>query len=80
MNEASISQRLQQCFQAIFPNLKQADIASASPETVPDWDSVAQVTLISIIQEEFAVVLPEEKYGEMLSFEAWCTYLQTPGG
>jgi len=77
MSEASISQRLQQCFQAVFPNLKQADIATASSETVVDWDSIAQVTLISVVEEEFAVVLPEEKYGEMVSFEVLDTYLET---
>jgi len=80
MNEASIRRRLQQCFQAVFPRLKQADIATASSETVSDWDSVAQVTLISVVEEEFAVVLPEEEYGEMLSFEAWYTYLEKPRG
>ena len=80
MNEASISQRLQQCFQAVFPTLTQADIATASSETVSDWDSVAQVTLISVVEEEFAVVLPEEKYDEMLSFEAWSRYLEAPRG
>jgi acyl carrier protein len=80
MNEASISLRLQKCFQAVFPNLEQADIATASSETVSDWDSVAQVTLISVVEEEFAVVLPEEKYGEMLSFKVWCTYLETLRG
>jgi len=77
MNEPSISQRLQQCFQAVFPNLKQPELATASSETLSDWDSVAQVTLISVVEEEFAVVLPEEKYGEMLSFEAWQAYLET---
>ena len=77
MSEASISERLQQCFQAVFPNLKQANIATASSETVADWDSVAQVTLISVVEEEFGVVLPQEKYGEMLSFEAMYICLET---
>ena len=80
MTEASISQRLQQCFQAVFPSLTEREIAAASSETVSDWDSVAQVTLISVVEEEFAVVVPEEKYGEMLSFGAWRAYLETPRG
>ena len=80
MNEAPISQRLQQCFQAVFPNLTQLDMASASTASVPDWDSVAQVTLISVVEEEFAVVLPEETYGELLSFKAWSGYLETLRG
>ena len=80
MTEASISQRLNQCFQAIFPNLTEPEIAAASSETVSDWDSVAQVTLISVVEEEFGVVVPEEKYGEMLSFQAWRAYLETPRG
>ena len=78
MDEVSIRQRLEDCFQAVFPELNQTDIATATPETVPDWDSVAQVTLISLVEEEFAVQLTEDEYGEMLSFEAWYAYLKRP--
>jgi acyl carrier protein len=80
MSEASISQRLQLCFQAVFPKLRQPDIGHASSETVPDWDSVAQVTLISVVEEEFAMVVPETEYGDLLSFEAWSAYLETLQG
>jgi acyl carrier protein len=79
MDKALINQRLQHCFQAVFPNLGQPDIATASTETVGDWDSVAQVTLISVVEEEFAIVLPEEEYVQLLSFKAWSAYLEKAG-
>jgi acyl carrier protein len=78
MSDASIRQRLQQCFQAVFPDLKQTE--NASTETVSKWDSVAQVTLASVVEEEFGVVIPDEKYAELLSFEAWAAYLETLPG
>jgi acyl carrier protein len=80
MSEPSLDQRLGQCFQAVFPTLKTADLAAASTETLPDWDSVAQVTLISVVEEEFAVIIPEERYGELISFGAWSACLETLRG
>ncbi len=77
MSEVSTRHRLQQCFQAVFPNLREPDLAMASTETLSDWDSIAQVTLISVVEEEFAVVIPEETYGELLAFPAWLSYLET---
>ena len=76
MSEASTHQLLVQCFQAVFPNLKEPNIVTASSETVSDWDSVAQVTLISVVEEEFGVILPEEQYAELMSFAAWSAYLE----
>jgi acyl carrier protein len=80
MSEASTQQRLAQCFQAVFPNLSASEIAGASTDTVSDWDSVAQVTLISVVEEEFGVMLAEERYGELISFPAWCGHLETLQG
>jgi acyl carrier protein len=77
MSEASTQQRLAQCFQAVFPDIPVSEIAGASADTVSDWDSVAQVTLVSVVEEEFGVMLAEERYGELLSFSAWCEHLET---
>lgn len=79
MSEAS-TQQLIQCFQAVFPNLSASEITGASTDTVADWDSVAQVTLISVVEESFGVMLAEERYGELTSFSAWREHLETLRG
>ena len=80
MSEVTTSEKLQESFLAVFPNVKPTDVATLSAETFSDWDSVAQVTLISVLEEEFGFVLPEEKCGELLSFQAWRKYLESLPG
>ncbi|HWH57905.1 MAG TPA: acyl carrier protein [Terriglobales bacterium] len=52
--------RLTACFAAVLPELNPAQIAGATAASVPNWDSVATVTLLAVIEEEFGVSLAEE--------------------
>lgn len=76
MSDISITQRVQHCFQAVFPNLREPEIAAASVDTVPEWDSVAMITLMTVIEEEFHVTLDFEELEELRSFEAINAALQ----
>ena len=49
-----VETRLVGCFQAVFPDLADADIRKASQETMDQWDSVAAITLVNVIEEEFS--------------------------
>src|SRR5947209_3330259 len=40
--------RLERCFALTFPRLEPSQYATASAETMADWDSVAQVTLLTV--------------------------------
>lgn len=62
-------ERLIECFRIVFPNLKTDEILRASTTSVADWDSLATVTLISVIEEEFDITIMPEEYDEMVSFE-----------
>jgi acyl carrier protein len=64
-------ERLILCFKKVFPNLSRADILSASQDSISSWDSIAHVTLISLIGEEFGVDLDFEDFDEATSFEAF---------
>ena len=77
MSEASTHQRLLECLRAVFPGDKDDVLATASATTHPDWDSVAQVTLITLVEEEFKISVQEDQYGELTSFEAMLAYLET---
>jgi acyl carrier protein len=50
-----IEQRLMGCFEAVFPRLSREEIVNATPESVAQWDSIATVTLSSVIEEEFGL-------------------------
>ena len=61
--------RLIECFASVFPDLKTAEIPHASTATVPEWDSVASATLVSVVEEEFGVSLDLDELEGLTSFE-----------
>lgn len=68
--------RLAKCFLAVFPELKPEDVTLAAPTTVTDWDSVASVNLLTVIEEEFGVQVDFTDVLETLSYEQLCVYLE----
>jgi acyl carrier protein len=70
-----ISARLTRCFLAVFPNLGAHRITSASVETVEAWDSIAAITLVSAIEEEFQIEFPTDVLEDLVSFPAILDYL-----
>ena len=67
--------RLAACFAAVFPELSPAEIAAATPERVAAWDSIANVTLLAVIEEEFARAIAPEDLDALTSFAALHAYL-----
>ena len=51
MNE--FQDRLERYFAAVFSNLPEAQIRSASAESEKGWDSAASAALITVIEEGF---------------------------
>ena len=64
-----IQGRLTSCFATVFPSLSEGEIQRASHSSVANWDSLATVTLVSVIEEEFSVAIPPEDFEYMISFE-----------
>lgn len=69
-------ERLVKCFAAIFPTLSEEEIQRAATNAVEDWDSLSNVTLIGVIEEEFNTSIAAEDYEHLLSFEATLHYLK----
>ena len=42
---------------------------NASPETLPKWDSLGHLNLITSIEEEFGITLDDEQISEMLNYK-----------
>ena len=66
---ATNSERLTHCFQTVFPSLSPSEIPTASKAAVPEWDSVAQITLLTVVEEEFDIQFKPEELELLVSFD-----------
>jgi acyl carrier protein len=73
MSDAKV--RLTKCFAAVFPDLSEDQIHQATPTKVAVWDSLASITLISVIEEEFGVEIDPEDIEHLVSFESVLDYV-----
>jgi acyl carrier protein len=63
-----IDERVTRCFSNVFPDLPEREIPKASTASLAAWDSVAHVTLLSSIAEEFGLTFELEDYEELVSW------------
>ena len=64
----NVTEKLAKCFALVFPSLKPDQIPSASAENLSEWDSIAQVNLLSVIGEEFEMDIDFEEFEGATSF------------
>jgi acyl carrier protein len=68
-------QRLIKVFETVFPDLPKEKLRSASQESVESWDSVAAITLINLIEEEFEMEMDFDDVADLTSFSRILDYL-----
>jgi acyl carrier protein len=71
-----VRRRLTRCFSVVFPALSPAEISQAAPVSVGEWDSLATITLLTVIEEEFGIQFPPEDLEQLMSFELILEYLE----
>jgi acyl carrier protein len=71
-----IRARLVKCFAAVFPDLHEREIPLASTASVGAWDSLASITLLGVLEEEFHVQIDPEELEHLVSFDLICDHLQ----
>lgn len=71
-----VKPKLIECFQIVFPDMREKDIVSASQDTVAEWDSVAAITLVNVIEEQFEIEMDLDDVADLDSFEKVLAYLQ----
>lgn len=69
------SERLSKIFSAIFPELTPEEIRVASPASVAAWNSLATINIVSLVEEEFGIDIPPDRFEDMGSFELVLEYL-----
>jgi acyl carrier protein len=70
-----VDDRLTRCFVSVFPGLSPDEIRAASVESVPAWDSLAAVTLIAVLEQEFDTQIDLMQLPEFTSYDAVRTYM-----
>ncbi len=63
-----LDDRLVRCFLSVFPELGDEEIRSASAESLSAWDSLATVTLVAVLQEEFGLEIDPGDLEKFVSF------------
>jgi acyl carrier protein len=61
-------EKLAGCFHIVFPDLPPEAVYTASQSNTPQWDSVAAISLVNVIEEEFGIELDFETLAELTSF------------
>lgn len=72
----NVEQRLVNVFRTVFPDLPPEKIRTASQSSVETWDSVAAITLMNLVEEEFAIEMDFDEVGELTSFSSIAEYLK----
>jgi acyl carrier protein len=72
----NVRDKLGRCFALAFPKLDPGKYATASAENVMEWDSVAQLTLLTVIGEEFEREIDFDEFDGATSFEALARVLE----
>ena len=68
--------RLVRCFSSVFPTLSEAEIRASDVVPLFDLDSLAGVTLVTLIDQEFGVNVDLPDLLELGSFEAISQHLR----
>ena len=61
--------RLIKCFQTVFPEMPENEIPKATQTSVAAWDSIAAITLLNVIEDEFQITMDLELAGDLDSFQ-----------
>lgn len=77
MTQSAIRAQLEDCFAIVFPTLSPEEIASATMQTVSQWDSLAMLTLVSVIEESCAIRIDLDDLPNLVSFEQLAAYLES---
>lgn len=72
-----VRERLIKCFELVFPDLPESEIPSASQAGVAAWDSVAAITMVNVIEDEFNLQIDLDILAELDSFQRILAYLES---
>jgi acyl carrier protein len=72
-----VHSRLRRCFEKVFPDVPAASIPEASQASIDAWDSIAAITLVNVIEDEFGFQVDFELLPGLDSFERILSYVKS---
>jgi acyl carrier protein len=69
-------ERLANCFRVVFPTLPPDAVYTASQSRLAEWDSVAAITLLNVLEDEFGVQLDLEVLPDLTTFDLVLDHLR----
>lgn len=76
MTREQIETKLIDVFQSVFPTLGEDEVQRASQASVAEWDSVAAISLINAIEDEYSIELGLDDAGGLTSFDLVADYIE----
>jgi acyl carrier protein len=70
-----LDDRLFRCISSIFPNVRIGNVDELDVAGLMDMDSLAAVTLVSVLEEEFGVTVDAETLAKLGTFQAIRQYV-----
>src|SRR4029077_15301954 len=71
-----IKKRLIGCMHIVFPDVPESSIPLLSQATAENWDSVAAITLMNVLEDEFGIEMDLDRIAELNSFDTIYAYLE----
>ena len=75
-----LRRQLIECFTLVFSKVKEDDLLGLNIINCEDWDSVANISLTTIIEESFDITLKTEDLDHLTSFQSILKYIATVKG
>jgi acyl carrier protein len=72
----NVEERLIQSFLIVFPSLDREQVPGASITAVPEWDSIASINLLAVLEEEFAISVNPDDLPKLVSFASILEYVE----
>jgi len=73
-----IENRVVDCFCALFPNRSREELLTASRASIAEWDSLAGVTLLTLLQQELHLDIDLTEFEHFNSVQAVLDYVASP--
>jgi len=74
---ADTRSRLIRCFSAVLADLDEQEIPQVTKQNFARWDSLANFSLIVVIEEEFGIQIAHDDVDRFVSFESILDYLES---
>lgn len=76
--KSEVASQLEDCLAVVFPNVPKHELSTAAIGSTPGWDSLATLTLVSVVEETFQISVPLDDLEKFLSFELILEYVTQP--